>query len=104
MERMVPEVDYLVDKGYFSRTETRSIISNRLDFEYRLKAKVPEKEGYWRCFTSHTAFVIVWQPQRSWTCNYTDSPCAPHMLLLALCASCASADFYQNTADCPMFV
>lgn len=46
---MVPEVEYLADKGYFSRAETRSIVQSRLVFEHKLKAKVPEKESYWRC-------------------------------------------------------
>lgn len=68
MERMVPEVEYLVDKGYFSRAETRSVVQTRMDFEYKLKAKVPEKESYWRsvqltregrCLTSSTSYLLT---------------------------------------------
>ena len=55
MERMVPEVEYLVDKGYFSRAETRSVVQTRMNFEYKLKAKVPEKESYWRWVTQWPA-------------------------------------------------
>ena len=53
MERMVPEVQYLEDRGYFSKAEVRALIQARLDFEYKLRAKAPDKEAFWRCGLSY---------------------------------------------------
>ena len=48
MEEMVPELEDLEDKGYFSKAEIRDIVRKREKFEYALKRRTPTKADYLR--------------------------------------------------------
>jgi U3 small nucleolar RNA-associated protein 6 len=45
---MVPELEALEERGYFSRGEIRAIVQKRQDFEYALKRTAARKEDYLR--------------------------------------------------------
>jgi hypothetical protein len=49
MEAMVPELEDLQRKKYFSRAEIRLIIKKREEFEYLLKRKAALKQDFLRC-------------------------------------------------------
>lgn len=49
MEEMVPELEALEERGYFSRAEIRAIVQRRQDFEYALKRMAALKQDYLRC-------------------------------------------------------
>jgi len=46
MERMVPELEDLVEKNILSKVEVRSVIKRRRAFEYRLKNRAVDKMDY----------------------------------------------------------
>ncbi|KAI3438077.1 hypothetical protein D9Q98_000519 [Chlorella vulgaris] len=48
LEEMVPELEALEQRGYFSRSEIRAIVQKRQDFEYALKRMAARKEDYLR--------------------------------------------------------
>eukprot|EP00884_Botryococcus_braunii_P019137 jgi/Botrbrau1/5907/Bobra.0366s0084.2 len=48
MEGMIPELQDLEARGYFSKQEIREIMKKRSDFEYLLKRKAPRKNDYLR--------------------------------------------------------
>lgn len=48
MEEMIPELDDLQAKGLFSPTEIKTIVKRRTDFEYRIKAKIPNLDDFLR--------------------------------------------------------
>ncbi|KAL4452190.1 hypothetical protein ABPG75_007852 [Micractinium tetrahymenae] len=48
MEEMVPELEALEERGYFSRAEIRAIVQRRQDFEYALKRMAALKQDYLR--------------------------------------------------------
>ncbi len=48
LEEMVPELEDLEKKGYFSRTEIRQIIQKRQDFEYNLQRRATVKDDFVR--------------------------------------------------------
>lgn len=48
LEEMVPELEDLEQRGYFSRAEIKQIVQKRQDFEYGLKRKATLKEDYLR--------------------------------------------------------
>lgn len=48
LEEMVPELEALEARGYFSRTEIRSIVQRRQEFEYALKRMAALKGDYLR--------------------------------------------------------
>ena len=48
MEEMVPELEDLEDKGYFSKAEIREIVRKRENFEYALKRRTPTKADFLR--------------------------------------------------------
>lgn len=48
LEEMVPELEALEERGYFSRDEIRAIVQRRQDFEYALKRMAARKEDYLR--------------------------------------------------------
>lgn len=49
MEEMIPELEELEKKGYFSRSEIRQIVQKRQDFEYALKRRATLKKDFLRC-------------------------------------------------------
>lgn len=49
MEEMVPELEDMHKKRYFSKQEIREIVKRRQDFEYKLKRKAALKEDFLRC-------------------------------------------------------
>lgn len=46
---MVPELEDLEQRGYFSRSEIKQVVQKRQDFEYNLKRRAALKEDYLRC-------------------------------------------------------
>ncbi|GLC41226.1 hypothetical protein PLESTB_001525000 [Pleodorina starrii] len=48
MEQMIPELEDLERKGYFSRAEIKKIVQKRQHFEYLLKRRAALKEDYYR--------------------------------------------------------
>jgi U3 small nucleolar RNA-associated protein 6 len=46
---MVPELEAMEARGYFSRGEVRAIVRRRQDFEYALKRLSARKDDYLRC-------------------------------------------------------
>lgn len=48
LERMVPELEDLEEKGYFSKQELREIVKKRENFEYALKRRPPLKADFLR--------------------------------------------------------
>jgi U3 small nucleolar RNA-associated protein 6 len=48
MEVMIPELQDLEARGYFSKEEIRQIVKKRSDFEYLLKRKAAQKGDYLR--------------------------------------------------------
>ncbi len=49
MEEMIPELEDLEKKGYFSRAEVKAIAQKRQDFEYSLKRRAALKRDFLRC-------------------------------------------------------
>lgn len=49
LEAMVPELEDLEKRGYFSRSEVKQIAQRRQDFEYALKRKAALKTDFLRC-------------------------------------------------------
>lgn len=64
MERMVPELEALEDRGYFSRVEIRAIVQKRQDFEYALKRKAAIKRDYLRYIEYERALEELRQLRR----------------------------------------
>ncbi|KAF5837621.1 U3 small nucleolar RNA-associated protein 6-domain-containing protein [Dunaliella salina] len=54
MEAMLPELDDLESKGYFSRSELREVIKKRQDFEYSFKRRAALKRDFLRCIEFET--------------------------------------------------
>jgi U3 small nucleolar RNA-associated protein 6 len=48
MEEMLPELEDMQRKQYFSKAEIKAIVKRRQEFEYRLKRKAALKEDYLR--------------------------------------------------------
>ncbi|KAI8073248.1 U3 small nucleolar RNA-associated protein 6-domain-containing protein [Gongronella butleri] len=48
MERMVPDLEELENKGYFSSTEIKSIIKKRTNFEYAMNRRIKKKIDFLR--------------------------------------------------------
>ena len=48
LERMIPELEDLQERGIFSEKEIKNIVSKRRDFEYLLARRIPRKEDYLR--------------------------------------------------------
>lgn len=48
LEEMIPELEDLEKKGYFSRAEIKQIVQKRQDFEYLLKRRAAMKQDYLR--------------------------------------------------------
>ena len=48
MEEMVPELEDLEEKGYFTKPEIREIVRQRENYEYALKRKTPAKADFLR--------------------------------------------------------
>ena len=48
MEEMVPELEDLQEKGYFSKPEIREIVRRRENFEYALKRRTALKADFLR--------------------------------------------------------
>jgi U3 small nucleolar RNA-associated protein 6 len=48
MEEMVPELEDLEKRGFFSAAELKQVAAKRTDFEYLLKRRAPLKEDYLR--------------------------------------------------------
>ena len=49
MEEMIPELEDLEERGYFSRAEIKQIVKRRTDFEYLLKRRAAVKADYLKC-------------------------------------------------------
>lgn len=49
MEEMIPELEDLEERGYFTRAEIRQIVKRRTDFEYLLKRRAAVKADYLKC-------------------------------------------------------
>ena len=48
MEDMIPELQDLEVRGYYSKAELKEVARRRMDFEYRLKRRAALKEDYLR--------------------------------------------------------
>ncbi|KAI9190583.1 U3 small nucleolar RNA-associated protein 6-domain-containing protein [Polychytrium aggregatum] len=48
LERMLPELEDLEERGIFSRAEVKSIIKRRTDFEYAIHRRISKKSDYLR--------------------------------------------------------
>ncbi len=48
MEEMIPELEEMVSKGYFTRSEIKVVAQKRQDFEYALKRRAALKKDYLR--------------------------------------------------------
>jgi U3 small nucleolar RNA-associated protein 6 len=48
LEDMIPELEDMEKRGYFSKAEIKRIVQKRSDFEYRLKRKAAVKTDYLR--------------------------------------------------------
>ena len=48
MEDMIPELQDLEARGYFSKAELKEVARRRMDFEYRLKRRAALKEDFLR--------------------------------------------------------
>lgn len=48
MEEMVPELEELEKKGYFTRKEVKQIVQRRQEFEYQLKRRAALKQDFYR--------------------------------------------------------
>ena len=48
MEEMIPEIEDLEKRGYFSKAEIRQIVKKRTDFEYSLKRRAAVKADFLR--------------------------------------------------------
>lgn len=48
MEEMIPELEELERKGYFSRAELKQIVRKRENFEYALKRRAALKRDFLR--------------------------------------------------------
>lgn len=48
MEEMIPELEDLEKKGYFSNSEIKQVVQKRQDFEYLLKRRTALKTDYYR--------------------------------------------------------
>ena len=48
MEEMIPELDDLERRGYFTRAELKQVVKRRQDFEYALKRRAAHKEDFLR--------------------------------------------------------
>lgn len=48
LEQMIPELEDMVKKGYFSKHEVKEIVNKRQDFEYRLKRRAALKVDFLR--------------------------------------------------------
>lgn len=57
MENMVPELQDLEARGYFTKKEIREIVKRRSDFEYLLKRKAARKGDYLRCHALQLMFA-----------------------------------------------
>jgi hypothetical protein len=49
MEEMLPELEDMQKKRYFSKQELKEVVRRRQDFEYKLKRKAALKEDFLRC-------------------------------------------------------
>ncbi len=49
MEEMVPELEDLQRRGFFSAAELKQIAAKRTNFEYLLKRRAPLKADFLRC-------------------------------------------------------
>lgn len=49
LEEMIPELEDLQEKGYYSKAEIRQIVKRRTNFEYLLKRRAAVKADYLRC-------------------------------------------------------
>jgi U3 small nucleolar RNA-associated protein 6 len=59
MEEMVPELEDLEKRGFFSAAELKQIAAKRTDFEYLLKRRAPLKADYLRWASLVTCAVGV---------------------------------------------
>ena len=48
LERMVPELEQLEEKGFFDKAEITELVKRRENFEYALKRRTPAKADYLR--------------------------------------------------------
>jgi U3 small nucleolar RNA-associated protein 6 len=55
MEAMIPELEDLESKGYFSRSEIKQIVKKRQDFEYALVRRQALKRDFLRCVQTSAA-------------------------------------------------
>ena len=62
MEEMLPELEDLEKKGYFSRAEIKQIVKKRQDFEYHLKRRAALKKDFLRCAWGRVAAMQAWVP------------------------------------------
>lgn len=58
MEDMIPELEDLEERGYFSKAEIKQIVKKRTQFEYLLKRPAPVKADFLRfhmhqCWACH---------------------------------------------------
>lgn len=54
MEEMIPELEDLEKKGYFSNSEIKQVVQKRQDFEYLLKRRTALKTDYYRQVPEHS--------------------------------------------------
>lgn len=59
MEDMVPELEDLEKRGFFSAAELKQIAQKRTDFEYLLKRRAPLKADYLRWVASAAGTTLA---------------------------------------------
>ncbi|GAB4819004.1 hypothetical protein N2152v2_006050 [Parachlorella kessleri] len=64
LEEMVPELEDMEQRGYFSRHEIKQIVQKRQDFEYSLKRRAGLKEDYLRYIEYETRLEQLRQHRR----------------------------------------
>jgi len=64
LEDMVPELEDLENRGYFSRPEIKQIVQKRQDFEYNLRRRAALKADFLRCIDYEMALERLRQLRR----------------------------------------
>jgi U3 small nucleolar RNA-associated protein 6 len=59
MEDMVPELEDMQRRGYFTRAEIKEVVRRRQEFEYKLKRKAAIKQDYYRCVIEWSVYIYT---------------------------------------------
>ncbi|KAF7731784.1 U3 snoRNP protein [Apophysomyces ossiformis] len=72
LERMVPELEDLEKRGFFTKVEIKAIVKKRTNFEYALKRRIAKKIDYLRCIEYEMNLETL-RKKRKARMNNTDS-------------------------------